>query len=234
MASGGAYYAYTVNAKSNLEKMVYAEPLRSVEPITARRASEVNFFPGKAVAEESWNDLFGYEPLSVRQPRLLDGFTHIEETGLMISDMPPATRIIVPVIGIDSVVSELSILDLGDTRHYESPNNTVGHIPETGIGSKSRTAWFFGHTESPLSGEGSVFFNLQKVPAKLRDGEDVFILTDHGDKQFLYRATSSQVIHQDDLTLQATPSSDINLVASVPRFVYDHRLVVSGKLVALK
>ena len=79
-----------------------------------------------------------------------------------------------------------------------------------------------------------MFFNLQTVPEKLRRGEDVFIITDNGDSQFLYRVTSSQVIHQDDLTLNATPLSDINLVSSVPRFVYDHRLVVSGELVATK
>ena len=95
-------------------------------------------------------------------------------------------------------------------------------------------SWFFGHTESPISREGSVFFNLQLVPEKLRNGEDVFIITDNGINQFLYRATTSQVVHQNDLTLDATPGADINLVSSVPRFVYDHRLVVSGELVALR
>ena len=50
----------------------------------------------------------------------------------------------------------------------------------------------------------------------------------------LYRATTSNVVHQDDLSLDATPGVDINLVSSVPRFVYDHRLVVSGVLIALR
>ena len=140
----------------------------------------------------------------------------------------------VPSIGVDSTISELAILDLGDRRYYESPNNTVGHIPETANADEDGASWFFGHTDSPISREGSVFFNLQKVPEKLRTGEDVFIITDNGDRQFLYRAMSSQVLHQDDLTLNATPGSDINLVSSVPRFVYDHRLVVSGELVALR
>ncbi|MCI0898685.1 MAG: hypothetical protein J4O11_10360, partial [Chloroflexi bacterium] len=82
--------------------------------------------------------------------------------------------------------------------------------------------------------EGSVFFNLQKIPEKLRNGEDVFIITDNGLNQFLYRATSSKVVHQDDLRLDTAPYADINLVSSVPRFVYDHRLVVSGVLIALR
>ena len=234
LASGGAYYVYAANAKSNLDEMVFVAPRRVVHSITSSTASGVSLFPGKTVAAESWTDLFGYEPLSLRRNRLLEGFTPIGEPKLTVTDIRPASRIIVPAIGVDSNVSELEILDLGDTRYYESPNNTVGHIPETGLAGKSRTSWFFGHTESPISREGSVFFNLQKVPEKLRDGEDVFIITEHGEKQFLYQATSSQVIHKDDLTLQVTPSSDINLVSSIPRFVYDHRLVISGELIALK
>ena len=68
----------------------------------------------------------------------------------------------------------------------------------------------------------------------MRNGEDVYIITDNGVNQFLYRATSTNVVHQNDLRLDATPGADINLVSSVPRFVYDHRLVVSGELIALR
>ena len=68
----------------------------------------------------------------------------------------------------------------------------------------------------------------------MRNGEDVYIITDNGVNQFLYRATSTKVVHQNDLRLDATPGADINLVSSVPRFVYDHRLVVSGELIALR
>ena len=128
----------------------------------------------------------------------------------------------------------MAVLDLVDSRYYESPNNTVGHLPETANPGEEGTAWFFGHTESPVSREGSVFFNLQEVPNKLRNGEDVFIITDNGENQFLYRATSSQVLHHEDLTLESPPFSNIKLVSSVPRFVYDHRLVVSGELIGLR
>ena len=233
LVSGGAYYVYAANAKSNLDQMVSVP--RVVDSIIGSTASNVSLFPGKAVAAESWTDLLGYEPLYYRQHRVLEGFTSIDGPGLkMVTVVEPATRILIPSIGIDSTISELSIIDLGDSRFYESPDNTVGHIPETGIGKKTPTSWLFGHTESPIGREGSVFFNLQKVPEKLRNGEEVFIITDHGDRQYLYKAMSSQVIHQEDLTLDATPSSDINLVSSVPRFVYDHRLVISGNLVAFK
>lgn len=234
LASGGAYYGYAASAKTNLDDLVSVFEPRTVPSITGIAASSVRLFPGKAVSAASWNDLFSYEPPYFREQRLLEGFSPIGQSGVSLTDIKPFTRIMVPSIGVDSTISELAILDLGDRRYYESPNNTVGHIPETATGDEDGASWFFGHTDSPISREGSVFFNLQKVPEKLRTGEDVFIITDNGDKQFLYRAMSSQVLHQDDLTLNATPGSDINLVSSVPRFVYDHRLVVSGELVALR
>ena len=63
LASGGAYYVYAANSKSNLEDMVSLATPRAVNSITGRTASSLDLFPGKAIAAESWNDLFGYEPL---------------------------------------------------------------------------------------------------------------------------------------------------------------------------
>ena len=234
LASGGAYYGYAANAKSNLDDLAAVLGPRTVIAISGGSAANVSLFPGKAITADSWDNLYGYEPAYLREQAMLSGFSPIGETGISIADIPPSTRIMVPAIGVDSTISELAILDLGDSRAYESPDNTVGHIPESANAGERGTSWFFGHTESPISREGSVFFNLQKVPEKLRNGEDVFIITDNGINQFLYRATSSKVVHQDDLRLNATSNADINLVSSVPRFVYDHRLVVSGELIALK
>ncbi|MCH8297191.1 MAG: sortase [Chloroflexi bacterium] len=234
LASGGAYYGYSAKAKSNLDDLAAVLQPRTVNAISGSSASNVSLFPGKAVTADSWDNLYGYEPAYLREQALLSGFSPIGETGVTLADIPPSTRILVPAIGVDSTVSELAILDLGDSRTYESPDNTVGHIPESANAGETGTSWFFGHTESPISREGSVFFNLQKVPEKLRNGEDVFIITDNGINQFLYRATSSRVVHQDDLRLDASPKADIKLVSSVPRFVYDYRLVVSGELIALR
>ena len=234
LASGGAYYGYSAKAKSNLDDLAAVLQPRTVNAISGSSAFDVSLFPGKAVTADSWDNLYGYEPAYLREQALLSGFSPIGETGVTLADIPPSTRILVPAIGVDSTVSELAILDLGDSRTYESPDNTVGHIPESANAGETGTSWFFGHTESPISREGSVFFNLQKVPEKLSNGEDVFIITDNGINQFLYRATSSRVVHQDDLRLDASPKADIKLVSSVPRFVYDYRLVVSGELIALR
>ena len=234
LASGGAYYRYSANAKSTLDDLVAVLEPRPVKAISGSSASNVSLFPGKAVTADSWDNLYGYEPAYFKEQALLSGFSPIGESAIAFADIPPSTRILVPAIGVDSTITELAILDLGDSRAYESPDNTVGHIPETANAGQKGASWFFGHTESPISREGSVFFNLQKIPEKLRNGENVYIITDNGANQFLYRATSSRVVHQDDLRLDATPYADINLVSSVPRFVYDHRLVVSGELIALR
>ena len=139
-----------------------------------------------------------------------------------------------PSIGIDSTITELQILNLGENRAYETPDRVVGHIPETANAGEAGSSWFFGHTESPTLGEGSVFFNLRQVPGKLQNQEDVYVITETGQTQYLYLVTSSQVVHQDDMALYETGQSSIHLVSCVPRLVYDHRLIVTGELVGQK
>ena len=203
--------------------------------IPATAIGSRQLYPGEALVAGSWSNPWSYEPLSYREQVLLQGFIPIEPGQAPPGDgLAAATRLIVPSIDIDSSVQELAVLDLGGSRAYETPSNTVGHIPETADGGETGSSWFFGHTDSPTLGEGSVFFDLRKVPEKLSEGEDVFIITDNGQQQYLYRATSSQVVHQDDLRLYDTGEATIQLVACVPRFVYDHRLIITGELVAQK
>lgn len=192
-------------------------------------------YPGESLVASAWSDPQSYAPLSYRERTLLQGFVPVEfgqtpAPGTLLA----TTRIIVPSIGVDSTVKELAILDLGGSRAYETPDRTVGHIPETANAGEAGGSWFFGHTESPTLGEGSVFFNLQKIPQMLRNGEDVFIITDNGRNRYLYRATSSQVLHQSKMRLYDTGKATIHLVSCVPRLVYDHRLVITGELVAQK
>ena len=205
-------------------------PAISAEAIGARQ-----LYPGEALLAGYWSNPLAYEPSSYRETLLLQGFTPIGLDDLPFGNVrPTATRIRVPAIGIDSSVKELGILKLGGSRAYETPANTVGHIPETANAGEAGSSWFFGHTESPTLGEGSVFFNLGKIPGKLRSGEDVFIITDNGEQQFLYRAISSQVVPQEEMTLYETGGATIHLVSCVPRWVYDHRLIITGELVAQK
>jgi sortase (surface protein transpeptidase) len=192
-------------------------------------------YPGESLLPSAWSDPRSFAPLSYREQVLLQGFAPVESNqSPPPGTLPVATRIIVPSIGVDSTVDELEILDLGGSRAYETPDHTVGHIPETANAGEAGGSWFFGHTESPTLGEGSVFFNLQKIPEKLRNGEDVFIITGNGLNQHLYRATSSQVVRGSEMQLYDTGKATIHLVSCVPRLVYDHRLIITGELVAQK
>jgi LPXTG-site transpeptidase (sortase) family protein len=222
--------ASTVGRSPSAEGSAMLLPAISAAAISGQR-----LYPGESLEASSWSNPLGYEPHSYREQLLLQGFTPVESGPAFPSgQLAAAGRIIVPSIGVDSVVSELAILDLSGSRAYETPDNVVGHIPETANAGEAGSSWFFGHTESPTLGEGSVFFDLRKIPDKLRAGEEVFIITDNGQEQYLYRATSSQVVQQDDMRLYDTGRATIHLVSCMPRLVYDHRLVVTGELIAWK
>lgn len=207
----------------------------TVGAMPASAISSQRLYPGGSLLANFWSNPLSYESASYREKVLLQGFTPLDPTlGLPLDGGSVATRIIIPSIEVDSAITELAILDMGSSRAYETPSHTVGHIPETANSGEAGSAWFFGHTESPILGEGSVFFNLSKVPGKLSHGEDVFVVTDDGQHQYLYRITSTRVVHQRDMRLYDTGQATIHLVSCVPRLVYDHRLIVTGELVGRK
>ena len=144
------------------------------------------------------------------------------------------TRIIIPSIGVDSKVASLQIMDLGNSRAYETPKHVVGHIPELANPGERGSTWLFGHLESPIAGEGNVFYNLPKIPDLLRKGRDVYVVLYSGSTSFLYRVTETRVVHQDDMKLYDLGGPNVHLVACVPRLVYDHRIVVTGELVGIR
>ena len=145
------------------------------------------------------------------------------------------SRITIPLIDVDSETKELAILNLGDSRAYETPKHVVGHIPQSPNPGEIGNAWFFGHLESPIRGEGNVFQRLPEIPDLLRDGDDVFVELQSGDgRAFLYKTIRTEVVHQDELELYPSQLAQITLVACVPRLVYDHRIVVTAELVGIK
>lgn len=146
---------------------------------------------------------------------------------------PTAHQIRIPIIGVDSPVSELAILDLGNSREYETPKNVVGHIPKTANPGESGSGWFFGHLESPIRGEGDVFRKLPKIPEYLKNGDLVYVILSREDGEYLYQVTTTQVVYQDDLVLHDSEDATITLVVCVPRLVYDHRLLATAKLVGV-
>jgi len=188
-------------------------------------------YPGDGLNAEAWSYPASYEPLSYIEEIQLKDFKPMV-AGESFQDQPAATYISIPSIGINSSVDELDVLDLAGGRFYETPVNTVGHIPTTAHAGEPGSAWYFGHAESPISGEGSVFYNLTELPGKLQNGEDVFIVSGNDQQRFLYRVTSTRVVHQNELKLINFGRGTIHLVSCVPKLVYDHRLIIDGELVA--
>lgn len=194
-------------------------------------------YPGFEIHPKYWADPFwagtdNYAYGEILQP---DGFTVLSPSdGLPRGQGSQAREIRIPAIDVDSPIKDLKVIDLGDSRAYETPKNLVGRIPTTAQAWEVGNAWFFGHLESPIKGEGSVFKNLPKIPDMLRNGEPIYVNIVAEDGEYLYQVSETTVVHQDDLRLEDTDDATITLVACVPRLKYDHRILVTGKLVGVK
>ena len=148
----------------------------------------------------------------------------------------PAVRIRIPVIGIDSDVKELEVIDNGDSRAWETPKHIVGHIPTTGLPGGSGQGWYFGHLESPISGEGNVFGRLPDLAELFTSREEspFYVFLESEDLKFVYQIYRTEMVHSDDFALRDSGQSDITLVTCYPRFTYDYRLLVTAALVGVR
>jgi LPXTG-site transpeptidase (sortase) family protein len=206
------------------------------EPVPLSASAFISSYPGIQMHPKYWD-----RPLWAGTDIRLDtdlpeGYRDASDFGVVGSpdSHEVANRILIPIIGVDSPVNELSIIDLGDSRAYETPKNVVGHIPKTSNPGEAGNGWFFGHLESPIRGEGNVFQNLPQIPGYLNNGDPVYITLETGSGEYLYQVSATQVVHQDDLELYDSDGSTITLVACVPRLVYDHRILVTAELVGVK
>ena len=94
-------------------------------------------------------------------------------------------------MGLDSSVAELGLVNIGDQLSYETPDNTVGHIPETANPGQMAQGWYFGHLRSVLQGEGNVFRRLPNIADLIRqDPVDVVLVTE--DAEYLYRVIATE------------------------------------------
>lgn len=148
----------------------------------------------------------------------------------------PAVRIRVPVVGIDSDVKELEVIDDGDSRAWETPKYIVGHIPTTGLPGESGQGWYFGHLESPISGEGNVFGRLPDLAELFTSREEspFYVFLESEKLKYAYQIYRTEIIHSDDFILQDSGQSDITLVTCYPRLTYDYRLLVTAALVGVR
>jgi sortase (surface protein transpeptidase) len=166
---------------------------------------------------------------------LPEGFAYANPADIISSPgtFSEATTLEIPAIGLSTSVYRLSVYDEGGRQLWESPVDIVGHIPGSARPGEPGAGWYFGHLESPVRGEGNVFHDLPDVVDLIQhDPVDIIIGSDDG--EFLYRVTGTGFIHRDDLVLEESSASTVTLVSSYPRLVYDHRLLVTGELLAYR
>ena len=256
LAAGGGYYLYAQKAVNDLDNLIYtpstAETFPAAEqPTTLQQLRDTatdspdtvlstafpdpaaqRLFPGESIPFQDWAYPWAAEPLLPAYDPQADGFLPIGPGE--VGSLSPATRVSIPAINLDSDIGELAILDLGDYRTYETPKNVVGHIPESANPGEAGNIWLFGHLESLIRGEGSIFRNLPKIPELLRQGERVYITLETPAGEYLYEAGITDVLHASELGLYQEDMPTLTLVTCVPRLVYDHRLLVTAELVGFR
>lgn len=217
------------NATSQIGEVFPESPVRIFRDKNQSDSPEL--YLGQPIAPQFWdNPLWAHE--------LTDDFANIEFTALdeafsLGEVSSPPIRVRIPTIALDSDVTGLRILDLENESQYETPKNIVGHIPESSGAGGVGNIWLFGHLESPIRGEGSVFRRLPDIHDILREGRNVFIILDSEDGSFLYQVKEFRKIPEEDLFLWGLPGRWVTLVTCWPRFKYDERVLVVAELVGI-
>lgn len=218
-------------------------PLASDTARTIAVAPEMfaSLHPGGNFNPRYWSEPAWAGNLPFGGPQLPEGFIPVDSAdtalaasaGIQIQGVSRGKRIRIPAIQLDATVEELEIKDLGDSRAWSTPDKVVGHIPSTANPGEPRLGWYFGHLDNFISNEGDIFRRLPEISGLLRwDPVDIFIETDEA--EYVYRVTGTRQMHRDDLRLTDTNDSQITLVTCWPFRVYDHRILVTASLIAVK
>jgi sortase (surface protein transpeptidase) len=192
-------------------------------------------YPGGQTNPRYWDDPVWAGAAPFAGPGLPDGFEPVSADALALSPISggTATRMRIAAIGLDSPVAPLEIVDLGDSREYETPVNTVGFIPDTAVPGEAASGWYFGHLESFVQREGSVFGRLPEIARLIRE-DPVDVVLETGNGQFLYRVVSTKQVNQHELAVTGSADSRITLVTCWPPRVYDQRIVVEAELIGYR
>ena len=178
-----------------------------------------------------WDEAVGEFP--VDYTAIAKEFRSVDWSTLPEQAAPP-TRLRIPALGLDARVEGLGIVDLGDARAYETPVRVVGHIPESAPPGVRGNVWLFGHLESPVRDEGSIFRNLPKVHDLLQQGQAVYVIADSADGSFLYQVREFRTIPKEELSLQRSNEPLLTMVTCWPRLNYDERILVTAVLVGVR
>ncbi len=147
---------------------------------------------------------------------------------------PPAVRIQIPAIAVDSKVVEVGTVWKDGVLEWEIAKWAVGHHKGTTNPGELGNAVFSGHISSPLLREGEVFKRLPEIPKLLDAGQavDIIIWTDK--TKYLYRVVSWELVKPEALDVFAqTAEPTATLITCYPDYSYWDRLIIRSRLVAM-
>ncbi len=249
VALSAGYSFYAAYARSGLDDLVVTSTVAlpnliappamdstSPEAIYVQSQYTASPYLARALQPKDWlNASWAESPLPPPGADLVAQYLPVDWRSLPPSNSLPApTRMRIPAINLDASVQGLKILDFGDYRAYETPKFTVGHIPETTNPGAAGNGWYFGHLESPIKKEGSIFRRLPELAELVRSGEKVYIMVDTVGTSYLYQVTRTLVVPKDSFDLTSSQEPTITLVTCIPPLVYDHRFLVEAKLVGIR
>lgn len=203
--------------------------------VPARRDRFASLYPGDRMNPKYWDDPVWAGSAPFGGTAVPPGFEPVAANDIAsaITQDQPANRMRIAAIGLDSPVMPLRILHLDDATEYETPKNMVGFIPETAPPGNASSGWYFGHLQSVLLGEGSVFHRLPEVADLVRE-DPVDIILDTTKAEYLYRVTSTRQVRQGDLAISDAKMDSITLVTCWPPRIYDRRILVNAELIAIR
>ncbi len=223
------YFSLSVFSRSELIRLEYqgnesklnSKTNKNIHPIywTNPRWADMSYIPDNTNVE------------------LIKGFIPIDVSTLpsSVGTAPIPSKLSIPSIGLNSPIKELEVVQVNKASAWETPKHIAGHIPSTSRPGEKGILYLFGHLHSPVKGEGSVFRDLIRIPELLESGREIYVVVENQYKvSFLYKINQTTVVHEDAFVLDDSDKSMITLVACVPKYVYDHRLLVSGDLIAIR
>ena len=145
----------------------------------------------------------------------------------------PAIQMAIPSINVISKVQQLNLTLDGGPSGYETPKNMIGRISTNMERMNSVSGWYFGHIDSPIQREGNVFQNLPQVATHIKNGDPILIYIKSPEVEYIYKAISSEIIHESEVELYDAGINHIILVTCSNKPFYDYRQLVKAELIAI-
>lgn len=147
---------------------------------------------------------------------------------------PPAVRIQIPAIAVDSKVVEVGTVWKDGVLEWETAKWAVGHHKGTANPGELGNMVMSGHISSPLLREGEVFKRLPEIPKLLDAGQAVDIIISTDKTKYLYRVVGWDLVKPEAFDVFAqTAEPTVTLITCYPDYSYWDRLIIKSRLVAM-